>query len=168
MSLVYTKSCFPSQALRMLFPLCAEDVSLTYHLCESPAPVPVSETLHDFKVDCTVPWIRVLCSSLQMVLIIVFNGADIVDDGLESLLAQWTLCLYLQDKYIKPQTLQSIILYPLHNIQCGPGSSVGIAADYGLDGPGSNPGGDEIFPPVQTGPGAHPASCKMGTGSSQG
>ena len=27
----------------------------------------------------------------------------------------------------------------------GPGSSVGIATDYGLDGPGSNPGGDEIF-----------------------
>ena len=30
-------------------------------------------------------------------------------------------------------------------IYCGPGSSVGIATDYGLDGPGSNPGGDEIF-----------------------
>ena len=29
----------------------------------------------------------------------------------------------------------------------GPGSSVGIATDYGLDGPGSNPGGDEIFRP---------------------
>ena len=29
--------------------------------------------------------------------------------------------------------------------QCGPGSSVGIATDYGLDGPVSNPGGDEIF-----------------------
>jgi len=29
----------------------------------------------------------------------------------------------------------------------GPGSSVGIAIDYGLDGPGSNPGGDEIFRP---------------------
>ena len=27
----------------------------------------------------------------------------------------------------------------------GPGSSVGIATDYGLDSPGSNPGGDEIF-----------------------
>ena len=27
----------------------------------------------------------------------------------------------------------------------GPGSSVGITTDYGLDGPGSNPGGDEIF-----------------------
>jgi len=35
----------------------------------------------------------------------------------------------------------------------------------GLDGPGSNPGGDEIFLPVQTGPVAYPASCKMGTGS---
>ena len=30
---------------------------------------------------------------------------------------------------------------------CGPGSLVGIATDYGLDGPGSNPGGDEIFRP---------------------
>ena len=30
---------------------------------------------------------------------------------------------------------------------CGPGSSVGIATGYGLDGPGSNPGGDEIFCP---------------------
>ena len=29
----------------------------------------------------------------------------------------------------------------------GPGSSVIIATDYGLDGPGSNPGGDEIFRP---------------------
>jgi len=29
----------------------------------------------------------------------------------------------------------------------GPGSSVGIATDYGLDGPGSNPSGDEIFGP---------------------
>jgi hypothetical protein len=27
----------------------------------------------------------------------------------------------------------------------GPGSSVGIVTYYGLDGPGSNPGGDEIF-----------------------
>jgi len=26
-----------------------------------------------------------------------------------------------------------------------PGSSVGITTDYGLEGPGSNPGGDEIF-----------------------
>ena len=29
----------------------------------------------------------------------------------------------------------------------GPGSSVGIATYYGMDGPGSNPGGDENFRP---------------------
>jgi len=29
----------------------------------------------------------------------------------------------------------------------GPGSSVGIADGYGLDVPGSNPGGEEIFRP---------------------
>jgi len=32
---------------------------------------------------------------------------------------------------------------------CGPGSSVGIATDYRLDGPGSNPGGGEIFRPFR-------------------
>jgi hypothetical protein len=30
-----------------------------------------------------------------------------------------------------------------------PGSSVGIATDYGLDGLGSNTGGDEIFRPFR-------------------
>ena len=30
---------------------------------------------------------------------------------------------------------------------CGPGSSVGITTEYGLDGQGSNPGGDEIIRP---------------------
>jgi hypothetical protein len=29
----------------------------------------------------------------------------------------------------------------------GPCSSVGVVTDYGLDGPGSNPGGDETFRP---------------------
>ena len=30
-------------------------------------------------------------------------------------------------------------------MKCGPGCSVGTATDYGLDGLGSNAGGDEIF-----------------------
>ena len=47
---------------------------------------------------------------------------------------------------------------------CGPGSSVGIATDYGLDGPGSNPGGGRGFPLFQTGARVRPTSCKMGTG----
>ena len=32
-------------------------------------------------------------------------------------------------------------------VMCGLCSSVGIATDYGLDGPRSNPGGDKIFRP---------------------
>jgi hypothetical protein len=48
----------------------------------------------------------------------------------------------------------------------GPGSSVGIASGYGLDGPGiESQWGAKFSAPVQTGSGAHPASCTMGTGS---
>jgi len=35
----------------------------------------------------------------------------------------------------------------LNIYSCGPGSSVGIVTYYEPDGPGSNPGGDEIFRP---------------------
>ena len=58
---------------------------------------------------------------------------------------------------------------------CGPDSSVDIVTDYGLDGPGIESQWSEIFRPsrpalgpIQTGPGAHPASCTMGTGSFPG
>jgi len=53
-------------------------------------------------------------------------------------------------------------------IMSRPGSSVGIATDYELDGPGIESRWGRDFPPVQTGPGAHPASCTMGTGSFPG
>jgi hypothetical protein len=51
---------------------------------------------------------------------------------------------------------------------CGPGSSVGIATDYVLDGPGSDSRWGRNFPPVQTGPGANLAYCTMNTGSFPG
>jgi hypothetical protein len=48
----------------------------------------------------------------------------------------------------------------------GPGSSVGIATGYGLDGPEIESRWGRYFPhPAQTGPGAHPASCTMVIGS---
>jgi hypothetical protein len=50
----------------------------------------------------------------------------------------------------------------------GPGSSVGIATDYGLDGLRIESKNARFFAHVQTGPGAHPASCTMGTGSFSG
>ena len=61
-------------------------------------------------------------------------------------------------------TLYLCVLYLSEKV---PGSSVDTATDYGLDGPGSNAGGDDIYPPVQTGPGAHPASYKMDTSLSR-
>ena len=49
---------------------------------------------------------------------------------------------------------------------CWPGSSVGIATGYGLHGPGiESRWGARFSVPVETCPGAHPASCTMGTGS---
>ena len=42
----------------------------------------------------------------------------------------------------KSRPVSNLLLYLF---TCGSGSSVGIVTDYGLDGPGSNPGGDEIF-----------------------
>jgi hypothetical protein len=47
--------------------------------------------------------------------------------------------------------------------------SVGIATRCGLDGPGIESSfGEKFFASVQTGPGAHPASCAFGTGSFPG
>ena len=53
-------------------------------------------------------------------------------------------------------------------MEMGRDSSVGIATRYGLDGPGIESRSGEIFHSVQTGPGAHPASYIMGTGSLPG
>ena len=51
----------------------------------------------------------------------------------------------------------------------GRDSSVGIATRYGLDGPGFESRWEARFSaPVQTGTGAYPAYCTMGTGSFPG
>jgi len=52
--------------------------------------------------------------------------------------------------------------------KCGPGSSVGIATDYVLDGPGSNSGGDEIFRPSRPALGSTQPPVKRVPGISKG
>ena len=57
--------------------------------------------------------------------------------------------------------------FKIHTVQenmSGPGSSVGIVTDYGLDGPGSNPGGDKIFRPYRPalGPTQSPVKWVLG------
>jgi len=52
--------------------------------------------------------------------------------------------------------MRSNFVFDLHStvpLACGPGSSVGIATDYELDGSGSNPDGDEVFRPSKPTPG---------------
>jgi len=52
---------------------------------------------------------------------------------------------------------------------CGPGSVVGIATGYGLNGPEiESRWGARLSAPVQTGLGTHPASCTRDTGSFPG
>ena len=50
----------------------------------------------------------------------------------------------------------------------GPCSSVGIATELRAGQSGIEYRWGRDFPPFQTGPGAHPASCTMGTGSFPG
>ena len=50
----------------------------------------------------------------------------------------------------------------------GPGSSVGIATDYELDGPGSNPGGGEILRPSRPALGSTQPPVRWVLGLSRG
>ena len=72
-------------------------------------------------------------------------------------------------KVVRLSALRTGCLYPSGNIPgthfCYVlGSSVGIATEYGLDGPGSNPGGDEIFCPsrLTLGPTQPPVKWVLG------
>ena len=71
------------------------------------------------------------------------------------------------NNYFRNFVMRPISIFKI-NITIWKGSSVGIATDCGMDSPGIEFRWGRDFPPVQTGPGAHPASCKMGTGSFPG
>ena len=70
---------------------------------------------------------------------------------------------------IEPRTVQSTVqclcyFAGILFVFCGPGSSVGIATELLVGRSGDRIPVGRDFPPVQTGLGAHPASCTTGTG----
>ena len=83
-----------------------------------------------------------------------------------------SLCSRCSDN-LKYEKVRYLFYYHKLYVLRGPGSSVGIATDYGMDGPGSSPTGDEIFrpsspalgstqPPVQWVPGLSRGKVRQG------
>ena len=88
---------------------------------------------------------------------------------------QTNLCSVMTGRSLSADELINVLqrqLSRLYNsvtcLWCGPGSSVGIAIDYWLDGPGSNPGGDENIRPSRPTLGPAQPPVKMGTTSLPG
>jgi hypothetical protein len=77
---------------------------------------------------------------------------------------------YLRALVFSPLLFLSMLLINKHITNAdGPGSSVGIANELRAGRSGDRiPVGVRFSAPVQTGPGAHPVSCTMGTGSFPG
>jgi hypothetical protein len=75
-----------------------------------------------------------------------------------------TIRLTAEAKFLSSPNSSPVLRPP-----CGPGSVVRIATGYGMDGTGIESRWVVRFSaPVQTVPGAHPASCTMGIGSYPG
>ena len=92
---------------------------------------------------------------------VLCNSSPLVQDNLP------LPCLPLKNTEI--QMIFIFWIFAPYSVLCGPGSSVGIVTGYGLDSPGIKSQWEARFSaPVQTGPGAHPASCTIGTSSFQG
>ena len=73
----------------------------------------------------------------------------------------FTMCVAIFSIYIY-RSISNILC------TCGPGSSFGIEIDQGLDGPRSNPGGDEIFRPSRPALGPTQPSVQCVPGFSPG
>ena len=74
---------------------------------------------------------------------------------------------YTRDIFPCPSVTHPYLTFILQSV-FESGSSVGIATELRARRSGIESKWGRDFPPVQTGPGAHPASCTIGTGSTPG
>jgi hypothetical protein len=111
-----------------------------------------------------LPYLHYACIS-ERVHLVVKHFVPITRERYLSILmvlTSWTLKR-------SPVLLYMYVCMCIYMYISGPGSSVGIATGYGLDGPRiESRWGARFSAPVQTGPGAQPASCTMGIGTFPG
>jgi hypothetical protein len=110
-------------------------------------------------------------SQYRLEMAAIFGGGWERDGLILQISVNVFVCLSVCQEYIEfsPHTAVLPFKYTVNLLKHGPGSSVGIGTGYGLDGPGiESRWGVRFSASVQTDPGAHPASCTIGTGSFPG
>jgi len=130
---------------------------LVLFVTDIPLHFPLPNSCWRLYVD-SVPW---TCDRLAMTVYHSNEGGDNLTNEQEGSM-RLVVTGYSQVGLVRWLLVVRRFICPVQRRNCGPGSSVGIANVYGLDCPGIESRWGRDFPPVQTGPGAHPTSCKNG------
>jgi len=112
---------------------------------------------------CVVVCVCVLCVCVCVCVCVRARGCLLVL-GMKFNLSQLLMNMYVS----AVQNIYILILEEGSKRRRGPCSSVGIATDYRAGRSEIESRWERDFPPLQTGPEAHPASCTMGTRSFPG
>ena len=106
--------------------------------------VAIPTELPEPPCSCICVCINVVANSAMLVIISCFYNV-IFKTKRELFIASGSAPAFpsASEKFCTPTSCLNLTI----TIYCGPGSSVGLATNYGLEGPGSNPSADETFRP---------------------